>query len=324
MSAKAWTYLFFILLSPLAFGQQLLVEVSQDDILIGESTTLTLTIKTDNNDSINFRPQLNEIDGRAISSNGALSTDKIAFEIVDPFRDTVIKNGSSKKWKGEYVVTAWDSGLFVIPGATVLINDSSFRFKDISITCRLVPKDTTIDIYEIRENYATIPDKPFSFVEFVTDNWWWLTLIIVAILAFFIIRSRQRRLRDEDEYEEPARPLSLKERTILAIDALEKEELWTKDRLKEHFIELSYILRSYLTSRYSISLLDKTTYETKLLLTKQGLNSETIDVIARILSQSDMVKFAKSKPDLIAILRQSTLAKQIIAETSPLDFDNVD
>jgi len=180
-----------------------------------------------------------------------------------------------------------------------------------------------MDIYEIRENYATIPDKPFSFVEFVSDNWWWLTLIVVAVLVFFIVRSRQRRLK-EDEYEEPARPMSLKERTILAIDALEKEELWTKDKLKEHFIELSYILRSYLTSRYSISLLDKTTYETKLLLTRQGLNSETVDVIARILSQSDMVKFAKSKPDMIAILRQSTLAKQIIAETSPLDFDNVD
>ena len=110
----------------------------------------------------------------------------------------------------------------------------------------------------------------------------------------------------------------------MAIDALEKEELWTKDKLKEHFIELSFILRSYLTSRYSISLLDKTTHETKLLLTKQGLNNETVDVIARILSQSDMVKFAKSKPELIAILRQSTLTKQIIAETSPLDFDNVD
>lgn len=324
MSIASWTYLFFILFSPLAIGQQLLVGVSQDDILIGESTTLTLTVKTEVNDSIKFRSQLNDIEARAISSNGSLSTDEVLFEIVNPFRDTVITNGNSKKWKGEYIVTAWDSGLFIIPGATILINDSSFRFKDISITCRLVPKDTTIDIYEIRENYANIPEKPFSFVEFISDNWWWLALLIVGVLVFFILRRRHRLRREEDEYQEPARPMSLKERTIMAIDALEKEELWTKDKLKEHFIELSFILRSYLTSRYSISLLDKTTHETKLLLTKQGLNNETVDVIARILSQSDMVKFAKSKPELIAILRQSTLTKQIIAETSPLDFDNVD
>ena len=84
------------------------------------------------------------------------------------------------------------------------------------------------------------------------------------------------------------------------------------------------ILRMYLTSRYEISLLEKTTYETKLLLTQKGLNDETVEVIARILSESDMVKFAKSEPDVIAILRVSTLARQIVAETSPLEFDNVE
>ena len=84
------------------------------------------------------------------------------------------------------------------------------------------------------------------------------------------------------------------------------------------------ILRMYLTSRFEISLLEKTTYETKLLLTQKGLNDETVEVIARILSEADMVKFAKSEPDVIAILRVSTLARQIVAETSPLEFDNVE
>ena len=49
-----------------------------------------------------------------------------------------------------------------------------------------------------------------------------------------------------------------------------------------------------------------------------------MEVIARILSEADMVKFAKSEPDVIAILRVSTLARQIVAETSPLEFDNVE
>ena len=94
--------------------------------------------------------------------------------------------------------------------------------------------------------------------------------------------------------------------------------------MKKHFVELSYILRSYLTTRYDISLLEKTSYQTKILLTEKGLNKETVDVVSRILSQSDMVKFAKSKPELIEILRISTLAKQIVVETSPLEFDNVE
>ena len=118
--------------------------------------------------------------------------------------------------------------------------------------------------------------------------------------------------------------MSLKERTLLAIDALDNEKLWEKEKLKEHFVELSYILRSYLTARYSITLLEKTTYEAKLLLTQNGLNEDTVENIGRILSESDMVKFAKSKPEVISILRVSTLARQIVAETSPLDFDSVE
>lgn len=135
---------------------------------------------------------------------------------------------------------------------------------------------------------------------------------------------RRRRWDREIENREEIRPMNLKERTIKAVEALDASELWNKGQLKEHFVELSYILRSYLTARYNISLLDKTTEQTKIILTKQGLNDETVDTVARILSQSDMVKFAKSKPEVISILRQSTLVKQIIAETSPLDFDNVD
>ncbi len=118
------------------------------------------------------------------------------------------------------------------------------------------------------------------------------------------------------------RPISLKQRTLIAIEALEDAKLWERDQLKEHFVELSYILRSYLTSRYNITLLEKTTYETTIVLTEKGLNEDTVNVILRILSQADMVKFAKSKPDTISILRISTLAKQIVAETSPLEFDN--
>jgi len=117
---------------------------------------------------------------------------------------------------------------------------------------------------------------------------------------------------------------SLKQRTLIAIGALEKAKLWEKGKLKDHFVELSFILRSYLTSRYNVSLLEKTSFETKLILSRKGLNEGTIVAIARILSESDMVKFAKSEPELMAILKVSTLAKQIVAETSPLEFDNVE
>ncbi len=305
------------------FAQQLFEEISQDNILIGEPVSIKYIVKTSLTDTLAFPGKHDAIKARFKDQGGSLTKKGAEFELTEPFRDTIIVLGMNKKWIGEYIVTAWEDGEYIIPGPTISINDSSYRFDDLAIEVTLVAAKKDVDLYEIRENYADIPDVPFSPIKFIKENWWWIAILVAALLLGWLI-ARRRRWDRELENRENIRPMNLKDRTIKAVEALDKSELWNKNQLKKHFVELSYILRSYLTSRYNISLLDKTTEQTRILLTKQGLNNETVDVISRILSQSDMVKFAKSKPDVISILRQSTLVKQIIAETSPLDFDNVD
>ncbi len=303
----------------IGFGQQLNATISESVLYIGQPITLTYSVIAEKNDSLIFVPHKETIKARSLSKTGTLTTDGVDFEITDEFIDTFAINGKRKNWVGQYVVTAWDSGMYILPGPTIIINDSVYQFQDLTIACMLVDPIDGVDIYDIKENFADIPPKPFSLIDFLKSNWWWLTLIVLGSIVFIIIRKRNRPQPEEEE-----KPLSLRQRTLFAIDALEKAKLWEKNQLKEHFVELSMILRMYLTSRYEISLLEKTTYETKLLLTQKGLNEETVEVIARILSESDMVKFAKSEPDVIAILRVSTLARQIVAETSPLEFDNVE
>ncbi|MBL4862124.1 MAG: hypothetical protein JKY09_03790 [Crocinitomicaceae bacterium] len=316
---QLFIHLFFGLLAHVSFGQKLNAEVSEDQLYIGQAITLTYSVKSESSDSIRFEPQVEAIQSRLLKG-GTLSEDGIEFEIRDAFRDTFIFNKKKKEWVGQYVITAWDSGMYLLPGPDIIINDSTFTFKDIVVHCLFVDPIDGIDLYDIKENYADIPDRPFSFPEFLEKNWWWLLFILIALSGFIYFKRKEKTEPEEEEEN----PISLKQRALIAIEALEAEKLWEIDKLKKHFVELSYILRSYLTSRYNISLLEKTTYETKLLLTKKGLNEDTVETISRILSQSDMVKFAKSQPDLIAILRISTLAKQIIAETSPLEFDNVE
>lgn len=317
---RFWLNIVFILFCSIAIGQELESNISQDQILIGQPTAISYEVSFNKNDSILFIPKTDIIEARAITETSDLTTTGIEFEITIPFKDTFIHKGNSKRWIGEYVVTAWDSGMFIIPGQKVIINDSSFTFPDIAIIAHLTDKKEDIDIYDIRENYADLPDAPFDLTTFISNNWWWLLLFVFGLISFLAFR---RRNKEEDDIEEE-RPMSLKERTLVAIEALEDAQLWERDQLKEHFVELSYILRSYLTSRYNITLLEKTTYETTIVLTEKGLNEDTVNTIVRILSQADMVKFAKSKPDTISILRISTLAKQIVAETSPLEFDNVE
>ena len=305
-----------------SWSQQLSERISQDNILVGESVSLRYIVQTKLTDTLEFNQAVDYLKVR-FKEGGSLSKKGGEFEIIEPFKDTFLVMGLNKKWIGEYVVTAWEDGEYIIPGATITINDSTYRFDDLGLEVTLLDEKENVDLYEIRENFTDIPEEPFSVMKFIKQNWWWIAIILgVVFMAWLIVR--RRRWDREIDSREDIRPMNLKERTIKAVEALDASELWNKGKLKEHFVELSYILRSYLTARYNISLLDKTTEQTKIILTKQGLNDETVDTIARILSQSDMVKFAKSKPDVISILRQSTLVKQIIAETSPLDFDNVD
>lgn len=303
--------------SSVSIGQTLNTRLSKKKVLIGEPITLTYSVRSTPKDAIQFGAKTGEIEVRS-KNGGTLTENGVKIEIRDPFKDSITQQNGKQHWVGQYTVIVWDSGRFIIPGPSIQINDSTFQFQDTEIYCDYSKKKSDVEMYDIREEYAQLPPEESKWKVFVREYWW----IGLIFLALALIVWLVRRLSKEKEPVKIVKAMSLKERTLRAIDALEKEKLWEKDRLKEHYIELSYILRSYLTVRYDISILEKTSFETKKLLLLHGLNDDTVEIIGTILSQSDMVKFAKSKPELIAILKISTLARQIVAETSPLEFDN--
>ena len=133
-----------------------------------------------------------------------------------------------------------------------------------------------------------------------------MSIIIVGLIIFIVIRKRKK--------SKLAAILSIEEIAISKIEELNKKKLWLGNKLKEHYIELSYILREYLSNKLEISFLEKTTLETSLLLKQKNLVHDQIDTIVEILEKSDMVKFAKSAPDEYEILKTSTLTKEIIQE----------
>ncbi|MDX2360470.1 MAG: hypothetical protein QNK23_06665 [Crocinitomicaceae bacterium] len=314
------SYLLLILTPSVLFGQELNAELSDDQMMIGQAVTLTYSVELELSDSMSFSPKVDMIEARATMDDASLSAEGVEFELRDVFVDTFIFETDGKNWIGQYVITAWDSGIYILPGQAIIINDSTYFFDDVEITCHLVDPVKNVDLYDIKEGFAELPPRPFSMKRFLEDNWWVLLIIVVLIGAFLFWKLRKKR--EPEVFVQ--RSESLKDRAIKKIEVLDDKKLWEHEQLKEHFVELSYILRTYLTERYKISLLEKTTYETTLLLTKKGLNEDTVKVIVRILSQADMVKFAKSKPETIAILRISTLAKQVVAETSPLEFGTIE
>jgi hypothetical protein len=320
MIKKGFLHIIFLFFILGAFSQNPRVSLSQNVILIGEKITLTYSLPIEENKLPKFIPSTNTLPARTKSKTGIVSKSiSEDIEILTPFKDTLIDNAKIRLWIGVYEITAWDSGTYIITGPTINIGDSIVLFPQIELESRLVKSEKGKTLYDIKESFAQLPDEPFSFKTFTKNNWWWI-LPLILLLVGFAIYKWAKRIKKLTHFKE----LNLQELTLIAIDRLEKERLWEKGKLKEHYIELSFILRSYLSTLYGINLLEKTTKETNILLQQKGLKEITIQSIINILNESDMVKFAKSQPEEIAVLKISQLARQIVSETSLIQLSDAE
>ena len=168
---------------------------------------------------------------------------------------------------------------------------------------------------------ATIPDLPAGlWTGTLPRRLWWLlvavaTLVIVGVIAWFVRRQLAKR---SAELAPPPPPPP----HVVAWDRLQRA-LGLIHEADRFCVEVSLIIRDYLEQRFDLHAPDRTTEEFLFeLQSSQRLAEVHKQLLADFLGACDMVKFAKSSPDEIAILKISTLARQIVAETSPLEFDN--
>lgn len=315
----------FFLLAFQSWSQELSATLNHSQILVGELVDITLKVKLAPRTNIHYEAYSGFIPGKIQNSNSQLTTNqKVELEIVSEFHDTLISGKKQDTWIGKYTITCWDSGTVVIPEQSIVIGDSTYYFNTLRLNCGLVTSTKDKDIFDIKESFADVAEpqtRIYKIILTLYENSYWLLPIFIVLIIIIV------QLRRHKKAGKPIRKvaeMSLKDKTIIAIESLEKRKLWNDNQLKLHYIELSYIMRSYLSSRYNVSLLDKTTIESRLLLCQCGLHAETIETLMTILNQSDMVKFAKSEPDEITLLKVSILAKQIVAETSPIEFENVE
>ena len=309
--------LFVIVCVYTSYAQELSLKVSQDTILVGEEIRISFEVKSSKKPKIELTWD-DEAQASLGDPKGSINRKAIQLDLLEESVDTMIQNAAGYLWRYTMKATCFDSGIVYLENKSISVNDSLCYFPNASFHVFLVKPIDSLDIYDITENYADVPPPTPLIIQYLKSYWWIAVLLIAIIFAFRFIKKRKA------EVYIPEPKTSLRDRTLRAIDALEAERLWEKNKLKSHFVELSFILRSYLASRYQIDLLESTTAQSKLLLRNKGLNEDTVNSIIRILSQSDLVKFAQSEPEVSEILKTVVLARQIVAETSPLDFEQID
>jgi hypothetical protein len=305
-----------ILLSSLSFAQTK-VSLEKKRLKIGEQTELKYEISfSDKEGQLSFIPYKGSIPCLVEIKNSSIQSNKLVnIEILGDFKDTLFKKDNKLTWIGTYKICSWDTGNFILPPTTISSKDSIYQFEQLKFSVSSPKLLEGKEIYDIKEQYVELPNDYFSW--FKSYWYWFVILFILGIIVFLYYKKKNKKEII------PEKELSLKEKSLLAVNALEQAKLWEKDQLKEHYIELSFILRSYLSARYDLNLLEKTSFETSLLLVKKELDKSNIDKIKLLLDYSDMVKFAKSKPDEFEVFKNLAQAKQLIVETSPLQIEHV-
>lgn len=312
---KNLLYISLLFCYSLAYGQGK-TYVTKQKLQIGEQTDLVYEFSfPENEGKVGYQPQQKELLCTRQQQKAKVNEDNsVLLEIIAPFKDTLFKKGKHTLWRGTYTITAWDTGLLLLPVSGILWQDSLFELPSILLEVSAPKTELGKDIYDIREQFVEVP---FFSSEWFKENWLWLSilLILLAIGLFFILRRRKNQAKPS------SKELTLREKSILALDALEKAKMWEKNALKEHYFELSYLIRAYLGSRYELSLLESTSQQTTILLTKKGLAADTVQTIKTVLDYADMAKFAKAAPGELEIYRNLAQARQIIEETSPIEIE---
>ena len=284
------------------------VAVSNKEPRVGDFFSITCTLKNqdvfpESIDSSVFYP------ASYISSDSAIHQKAYTgLEIIGKKDSSYLRNNEIFSQR-EYMIVAWDSCELSLDGFEYRLKNKILKSQKVYLKVSFYDTVEGIEMYDIKESFSSwkVSGKG-SIILF------WILVILASILVFISILFWSKRFFKSQKKVEHVLPLQ--ERILSDINQLYSEELWLNHKLQEHFVRFSYLLRSYLTERFQISFLDKTTYQSKILLKKIDINESTRTKIVQLLTASDFVKFADSSISNQRIASLKIAIENIIEDTT--------
>ncbi len=234
------------------------------------------------------------------------------IEVVESFDIDTLKNRLIKK----YALTSFDSGRYVIPRQRVYVWSQEY------LTDSLIIDVNTIAVDTIKQQLFTIKsiqNEPYTFDDFKNYLLWILGILFVIGLVLYFLFKRKKT-----EFDAMGQPiLAPYQEAILHLKQLDKKQLWQNNRVKEHYSELTSIVRYYIERELKIPALERTTDGLIDTLTDFSdaesivTTPETIKKLKALLQEADLVKFAKSKPIADEIENDRVDAEEIINTLQP-------
>ena len=274
---------------------QVMASIDSTKIKIGEQINYKIKVVADTTDLVIFP------EGQTFSP----------LEMIESYKIDTAKVESKYDLIKKYGLTQFDSGVYYIPKQKVIIGDKTFYTDSLKVQVNNVVVDTTKQgLYDI---------KPIIQVEKSKGHFWGnllyvlLILALVATLIYWFV-WRKKPLTEEEKIA----LLPPYDRAKLAMQKLDENKYLQREEIKEFYSELTFIIRKYLDEQVYDRALESTTDELiqRLYLLRDGnqveLSTDDIKNMETIFKRADLVKFAKSKPDIaLAEIDRNTIDVEI-------------
>ena len=199
----------------------------------------------------------------------------------------------------------------MIPQQKILVGDKTLLSDSIRINVSSISVDTTKQkLYDIK---PLIDVKKPSLKKIILK--WLLIFITIIVLLSITAYYWKKRKFQTNNIASSVPPYDFAK---LALSKLNEENAYKNDKIKIFYSDLSLILRTYLNDKVYDQSLESTTDELLAKLRtlnkskKIFLKEETIKNIEATLKRADLVKFAKSKPELEIIrMDKKTIENEI-------------
>lgn len=217
------------------------------------------------------------------------------IEIVETLKpDTQqLNDGKRMSITHEYIVTSFDTALYVIPPFEVLVEGEPYFSQELAMAVYTFPVDTVNadqffgpkDVWKVNLQWSDIRGSVGYFV---------LLLVVVAVLAWVTIRYLNNKPIIRIVKIKPKQPAHIV--ALNDINRIKEDNSWrTAGNSKEYYTLLTDALRVYLNERFGFNATEMTTSEIidNLLKVK---DKDSIEELHEILRTADLVKFAKLNP----------------------------
>lgn len=301
LKTKALLLIPFSLLLVPAFAQQASATIANDKsgFLIGDWVPVDLRLSVPPGATVYF-PEIRD----SVSAS---------VEVANSTKIDTLKKAGQYEYHQRINFIVFDTGHIVLPQFQFVVQTGN-TFDTVYAASQLiyvsgVRIDTAGDIKPIKEPLKV----PLTFREV-------LPYVLAALAAGLVVaailwwrKRRQAKNRPVDpKYLLPPHVWALQE-----IDKLEKEKLWQQGLVKEFYVRLTDIVRSYIELRFKVPAMESTTEELMQSLHKGIIKQSYKQPLNDLLVLSDYVKFAKAQPDFRDNELSVLTVRQFIDQTKP-------